>query len=146
MAQLKCRIPNIYQLSISPLVNDCPSLTQFLLHSTPNQWESLSINFYPSTPSLECESLCCGLAEALRGVTHKVFLCELVMSGSNFETLVKASSTTEELEFSHCQIDTSAELDLSGPDYRWVYLLKCCFIQVVWTNWSTFIKESYYFN
>ena len=146
MASLKFKIPNINFLNISPLVNDCPSLTQFLLHSTPNQWEQLIINYPSSTRSLECESLCCGLAEALRGVTHKVFLCELVMSGSNFETLVKASSTSKTLVFYSCLIDSSFELDLSGPDYRWVeaiyFILKCCFIQVVWTNWSTFIKQS----
>ena len=146
MAQLKCKIPNIKNLDISPLVNDCPSLTQFLLHSTPNQWETLNINSSPCTPSFACDSLCCGLAEAVRGVTHDVFLQQLVMSGSNFETLVKASCTTKYLSFYYCSIDTSGELDLSGPDYRWVeaiyFILKCCFIQIVWTNWSTFIKES----
>ena len=118
MAQLKCRILNIKYLDISPLVNDCPSLTQFLLHSTPNQIEELHINPSLSTRSFECDSLCSGLAEAVRGVTKVVFLGELVMSGSNFETLVKASSTTKVLQFSWCQIDTSDELDLSGPDYR----------------------------
>jgi len=146
MAQLKCKIPNINLLNICPLVNDCPSLTQFLLHSTPNQWERLDINWDPCTPSVECESLCVGLAETLRGVTHEVWLKELVMSGPNFETLVKASSTTKYLTFDFCQIDTSGELDLSGPDYRWVeaiyFILKYCFIQEFWTNWSTFIRES----
>ena len=146
MAQLKFRIPNISKLDICPLVNDCPSLTQFLLHSTPNQIERLFINSSPCTPSFECESLCSGLAEAVRGVTHEVWLKELVMSGPNFETLVKASSTTKTLVFFFCKIDSCCELDLSGPDYRWVeaiyFMLKCCLIQVVWTNWSKFIKGS----
>ena len=126
MGSLKYRIPNIKRLFISPLVNDRPSLTQFLLHSTPNQIEELHINPSLSTRSFECDSLCSGLAEAVRGVTKVVFLGELVMSGSNFETLVKASSTTKGLYFNHCKIDTSVELDLSGPDYRWVQAIFSC--------------------
>ena len=138
MGSLKCKIPNMKELSLSPLVNDCPCLTQFILHSTPNQVEYLMANYSPCTPSLECDSLCGGLAEAARRVTEWVYLRELVIGGFAFGTIVKEAYRARELYFDHCQIDSGDELDFSGPDYRWVeaiyFISKSSFILIIWTD------------
>ena len=120
MASLKRRLPNIGSLDISPLVNNCPCVTQFLLQSTPTQTCKLLLNNSPSTSSVACDPLCNELAEAVKAVTQLVCLDRSVISGSTFEAIFKAASQARLLKFHSCQIDSSGKLDLDGPEYKWV--------------------------
>ena len=118
MSSLKRRLPNIGSLDISPLVNNCPCVTQFLLQSTPTQTCKLLLNNSPSTSSVACDPLCNELAEAVKAVTQVVYLNELVMGGGDMQTVVKAAGHAATLEFDYCTIGSGDEMDFSGPHHR----------------------------
>ena len=128
MGELKCRLPNIKSLMISPLFSECAPLTQFLLHCIPDSLIELSINRDHPFPSSLSDPYCSELVKAVSWVTKNVDLHELIMSGATMETIVKASSQANSLAFVCCKIQSDDELDFSGPNYRWdrslIYKLK----------------------
>ena len=120
MGELKCRLPQIKELDIAPLLSEySPSLNQFLLECMPPSLTSLSINWDNRTRNAPADLYCDGLARAVTSATKEVFLADLAMSGPTFEAIVKAASQTEKLTFHNCTIDSSGDLDLDGPsEYR----------------------------
>ena len=121
MGELKCRLPHIERLSIDPLLSEySPSLNQFLLECMPPSLTQLEINYsLNNTANAPADLYCDGLARAVTSATEEVLLDNLDMSGPTFEAIVKAASQAEQLVFSSCTIDSSGELDLSGPsEYR----------------------------
>ena len=118
MVEQKCRLPKIYSLTISGLKTECGSLNQFLLHCASNSVWKLQINPDPSTESFPCHVLFSGLEAAVRGVTEQVILDELVMSGANFEAILRATAKAYQIDFNLCKIDSSEKMDLSGIDFK----------------------------
>ena len=118
MVELKCRIPNISEVCIQSMNDKCDSLPQFLLHCVPHSKKDLLFNIYPSDYYFDCDSYCPGLEEAVKGVDRQAYLRKSIISGSNVEAIVKASSKAKVIFFDSCKIDSSEKLDFDGPEYR----------------------------
>ena len=118
MGELRQSLPNIRNLNISPLLNMCPPLSQFLLHCTPNSLRYLSLNDSPPAPSFPCDANCSGLVEIMSGVTEGIDLEELQMNRATFEAVMRAACHVKKITFYACKLDCSEELDFSGVDYR----------------------------
>ena len=65
-------------------------------------------------PSLD-NCYCSGIIDATSKVKYEAVFQGLVLSVSNFEGIVKAGSQVERLSLWACTIDTSPDLDFSGP-------------------------------
>ena len=122
MVELDCVIPSIKKLNIQSFIIDDPFLNVFFSKCIPESLQLLNINFEKEAQRSICDFYMNGFENALGKVIKEVYLNELVMSQTCFETIVKASSKADKLTFRYCSIDSSTILDFSGPIYSTSYI------------------------
>ena len=119
LTHFQCRLSYIKNLSICQFEHSDLLLSKFLLKCAPLNLSSLNIEFESSIFKFCADIYCSGLATSVSGVTDEVFLNNLAMNSTTFETVVKAASKAERLVFLQCKLDSLPQLDFQGPeDYR----------------------------
>jgi len=97
------------------------SVKQFLTESIPEKLPLFALNYNTAnfTALVFYEQQ---MADILPRVTKEVFINNLTVSHSCLQTVFKGSVNSDRLVLRGCKIDTDADLNFSGPDYKTSYI------------------------
>ena len=143
MGQLKMKLPSIKGIHLNSLPEGDLSVKQFLGESIPEKLSLFALNYntgnFNALAFYQQE-----MADILPRVTKEVFIHYLTVSHSCLQTVFKGSANADRLIFRRCKIDTEADLDFSGPDYKTSYISFAytgCSCYSKWVSpWAAFRK------
>ena len=121
MGQLRIKLPYIKGIHLNPMPEGDLSVKQFLGESIPEKLSLFALNY--GTNNFNALSFYQQeMADILPRVTKEVFINGLTISHSCLQTVFKGSTNSDRLILRACKIDTEADLDFSGPDYKTSYI------------------------